>query len=159
MDGLWFPITSININNVIQTWSQVDLVDVSLTCVHLLVCYLYLRFSVGIIFPLLREGCEWRHTVGVVLSFRGLRPEAGAAQQVLSDTGRKGFPHLCVWSVLSHLVLHHHSRGTRTYSTKQGILLVNALNTFATVHQHFFKIFALNLFLPLLSTQRSLIFQ
>lgn len=58
--------------------------------------------------------------MGVVLSFCGLRPEAASAQQVLSDTGRERLPHLCVWSVLSHVVLHHHGRGTRTHSTEQG---------------------------------------
>lgn len=85
----------------------------------------YMKLSVGIIFfPPLRERCEWRHAVGVVLSICELRPEAGSAQQVLSDAGQPGFPHLCVWSVLSHLVLHHHSGGARTYSTKQGIAIV-----------------------------------
>lgn len=66
--------------------------------------------------------------MGVVLSLCELRPEAGAAQQVLSDPGQPGFPPLCVWSVLSHLVLHHHSGGAGTYGTKQGIPLVHALN-------------------------------
>ena len=67
-----------------------------------------------------RERCEWRHAVGVVLSLCGLRPETSPAQQVLSDTGQPGFPHLCVWSVLSDLVLHHHSGGTGAHGTKQG---------------------------------------
>lgn len=69
---------------------------------------------------LCREGCEWRHAVGVVLSLCGLRPEESPAQQVLPDSGWPGLPHLCVWSVLSDLVLHHHSGGSGTHSFKQG---------------------------------------
>ena len=77
-------------------------------------------FSVGTILFLLRERCEWRHTVGVVLSLCGLGPETSPAQQVLSDEERTGFPPLCVRSVLSDLVLHHNSGGTGTYIIKQG---------------------------------------
>lgn len=104
--------------------------------------------------PPLRERCEWRHAVGVVLSLSELRPEAATAQQVLSDEGQPGLPHLCVWTVLSHLVLHHHGGGAGTYSIKQGILTVNAL------HQHLFKIFTLSLSLAsfFFSPLRSLTF-
>lgn len=66
--------------------------------------------------------------MGMVLSLCGLRPEASPAQQVLSDTGQPGFPHLCVWSVLSHLVLHYHSGGAGTYSTKQGTVSIKNSN-------------------------------
>ena len=58
--------------------------------------------------------------MGVVLSLCGLRPEASPAQQVLSDTGRPGLPHLCVWSVLSYLVLHYHGGGAGAHRTEQG---------------------------------------
>lgn len=72
---------------------------------------------------LCRERCEWRHAVGVVLPLCGLGPETSPAQQVLPDPGWPGLPHLCVWSVLSDLVLHHHSGGSGAYSSKQGTAL------------------------------------
>ena len=60
--------------------------------------------------------------MGVVLSLCELRPEASPAQQVLSDSGQPGLPHLCVRAVLSHLVLHQHCGGAGTHSAKQGTL-------------------------------------
>lgn len=52
---------------------------------HLHIIATFINYS-GFVSPLPRERCEWRHTMGVVLSLRGLRPEANPAQQVLSDT-------------------------------------------------------------------------
>lgn len=91
-------------------------------------------FTCGVLPPPPRERCEWRHTVGVVLSLCGLRPEESPAQQVLSDTGRPGFPHLCVWSVLSDLVLHHHGGGTGTHGTEQGTALRDSAVTAAFLY-------------------------
>lgn len=62
-----------------------------------------------------RERCEWRHTLGMVLSFCGIRLQTSSSQQVLFNTGQPGFPRICVWSVLSNVVLHYHCRGSGTY--------------------------------------------
>lgn len=58
--------------------------------------------------------------MGMVLSFCGLRLQTSSAQQVLFNAGQPGFPHICVWSVLSHVVLHHHGRSAGTYCSLEG---------------------------------------
>lgn len=81
--------------------------------------------------------------MGVVLSLRGLRNEESAAEQMLPDPGQPGLPHLCVWSVLSYVVLHQHSGGAGAYSPQQGIVSrsressLNKYNTYTVVNQHF----------------------
>lgn len=82
-----------------------------------------LRYLFEQLCGLLRERCERRHAVGVVLPLCELGPEAGSAQKVLPDPGRPRLSHLCVRSVLSNLVLHHNSWGPGTHRTKQGTAL------------------------------------
>ena len=112
-------------------------------------------------YPVHRERCEWRHSVGVVLSLCGLRNETSAAEQMLPDAGQPGFPHLCVWSVLSYLVLHHHSGGAGAYSTKQGTVSLSRESSLiknnddAALDQHFILFFSP--FFPLKVTYFSIV--
>lgn len=80
---------------------------------QLLVAFIYV--SLIIPYSVYRERCEWRHPLGMVLSFCGLRRPTSSTQQVLFNAGQPGFPHICVWSVLSHMVLHHDGRSAGTY--------------------------------------------
>lgn len=93
-----------------------------------------LRYMFEQLCGLLRERCERRHAVGVVLPLRELGPEAGSTQKVLPDPGWPRLSHLCVRSVLSNVVLHHNSWGPGAHRTKQGTVLHR--RSLSTCRQH-----------------------